>query len=121
LKNEGLVSVRRMDHNSPTQEAKMKTGIATFGCAAITLALGLACGGGGGYDNLAACERYVDAYNGLTCMSAVKLEKSTMCPSNLDLTPTDMASYYDCLAENSKCNGDIPDLAGQMNCSIPTP
>jgi hypothetical protein len=44
-----------------------------------------------------------------------------MCSSTLDLTPMDMTGYYDCMGSNAKCNGEIPDFAGQGSCKPPTP
>ena len=79
-------------------------------------AAGAASGGGGG--NQAACLEYVEHYNSLACIKKVgaTFTPSDMCPPELDITPQDMTGYYNCLKENSKCNGDIPDLAGASSC-----
>lgn len=92
----------------------------TASAAAAAVMFSLACGGGGNADNAAACKRYVEKQNGLECMKMAQLNANDMCPDTLDMSPVDMASYYDCLAENAKCNGEIPDLAGQANCTMPS-
>jgi hypothetical protein len=93
----------------------------TAGAVTAAVVFGLACGGAGGNaDNAPACKRYVEKQNSLACMSMAQLNANDMCPDTLDMSPIDMASYYDCLAENAKCNGDIPDLAGQANCTMPS-
>lgn len=98
----------------------MRNGVAGVACGLMVLAFSLACGGaGGGYDNVAACTRYVDAMNGLTCID-LNYEADQMCPTMLNSTPYDMARYYDCMAAAARCNGDIPDLAGQQDCGSPT-
>ena len=99
----------------------------TFGTVATAVFFTLACGGGAGGSmgggnsgNAEACKNYVQAYNDMTCIpDATKLDPATICPDNLDMSPVDMAEYYNCMAENSKCNGDLPDLAGQANCKMP--
>lgn len=68
--------------------------------------------------NVAACRAYVEAFNGLDCMATIKFDVDEFCPSALDLAPTDMAPYYDCLRENAKCAGELPDLAGQSECKM---
>jgi hypothetical protein len=66
--------------------------------------------------NQAACRRYVEAFNGLGCTGNIQFDIDEFCPSALDLAPSNMGPYYDCLRENAKCNGELPDLAGQVNC-----
>ena len=78
-----------------------------------------AANGGGGSGNVAACEAYVAHANALPCYP-VDFEVSDMCPAALDMTPIDMASYYQCLVEGSRCNGDIPDMTDASNCSMPS-
>lgn len=93
--------------------------------AAFTLAFTLACGGtdlstaglSGGFDNVAACEAYVDKHNSLECTKDMKYEASEMCPSALDMNPSDMSPMYDCMVENAKCDGAIPDFGGLADCS----
>ncbi len=77
-------------------------------------------GGGGGGGNAAACRNYVETYNSLPCMGSIKLKADDICPAMLDQSPIDMTGYYDCMAENSKCNGNIPDLSGVADCKMPT-
>ena len=43
-----------------------------------------------------------------------------MCPASLNMTPIDMTGYYQCMIDGSRCNGDIPDMAGASNCTMPT-
>ena len=69
---------------------------------------------GGGSDNEAACRAYVDHQNGLDCMPA-KLNADQMC-GNLGMNPQNMVPFYNCMKNNAKCNGDLPDLAGQADC-----
>ena len=87
----------------------------------LTLALGLACGGGGGGGGGSAtqdaCIAYWTHYNDMPCMSSVAdMDVETACPATLSYV--DQADYYTCLLDNAKCNGDIPDLAGQSSCSF---
>jgi hypothetical protein len=91
--------------------------------AATVLGLGLACsgmptGGGGTHANVAACKKYVEAFNGAAC-NAVDLNADDLCPSTLDMTPCDMTPYYKCMADAVKCNGEFLDISGQANCSMP--
>ena len=81
----------------------------------------LACGGmgGGNYDNVGACKNYVQAMNDLECLD-MKMNAGDMCSDMLDLSPCDLATYYNCMAESAKCNGDLPDLDGQQDCGTPT-
>jgi len=92
----------------------------TIIAAASTLGFSLACGGGGSYANVDACKSYITTQNELPCMKAAQIEADQMCPSQLDMSPIDMTEYYGCMEAAAKCNGDIPDLAGQVDCSMPT-
>jgi hypothetical protein len=102
-----------------------KTMAVVFG--GVLVAFGLACSGmnlpipgaGGSFANVEACKKYVKAFNDATC-SGTDLSEGDICPASLDMTPCDLASYYTCMADNVKCNGDFPDLSGQMNCTMPT-
>lgn len=91
--------------------------------AVVALGFGLACSGlpmgGGSFDNTGACKRYIEAYNSAECLP-VDLVAADMCPESLNLTPCDLATYYDCMAKEVKCNNGIPDLAGQASCKMPT-
>ncbi|TNE86299.1 MAG: hypothetical protein EP330_21395 [Deltaproteobacteria bacterium] len=91
--------------------------------AALGLAFSLACGGGGGgmggsFDNVGACKAYVEHFNSLECTSSINFDPNEYCPDALDLNPTDMTPFYECLSSNAKCDGTIPDLAGQADCSM---
>jgi hypothetical protein len=50
----------------------------------------------------------------------LKLDASTICSPQLDQMPCDLAPYFNCLAENTKCNGALPDIAGQASCGQAT-
>ncbi len=82
-----------------------------------------ASGGGasssGGSGNVAACQAWVAHSNSLPCYP-VDFDAAEMCPPALDMTPIDMSSYYQCMIDGSRCNGDIPDMAGASNCTMPT-
>lgn len=73
---------------------------------------------GGGAGNAEACRNYVETQNALPCMQKanVVLEYDTMCGAVAD-SPLDMSKFYTCMAENAKCDGDTPDLAGQADCT----
>lgn len=92
--------------------------------AALTLGLGLACSGGlpapgGSHANVAACKKYVEAFNGASC-NQVDLNADDLCPATLDVSPCDMSGYYSCMADAVKCNGDFLDISGQASCSMPS-
>lgn len=91
----------------------------TVAAGVSLLAFGLACGGGtGGHaGNEAACGKYVEHMNGLSCMGGVTMDKSQTC-AMLDMSPTNMEGYYGCLVENTSCDGQIPKISTE-NCSIP--
>ena len=76
---------------------------------------------GGGSGNSDACRAYVAHYNALSCVQSVGInfEADDMCPDALNLSSADMSSYYQCMSDNSKCNGDIPDMAGAADCKMP--
>ena len=96
----------------------MKRWIAV-GAAVTTMLIGLACAGGGSYQNKAACKAWLDKQNGLKCMESAQLDAS-VCPDQLDQSPIDMKGYYECMEKNAKCKGKIPDLGGQASCKMPT-
>ncbi|MCA9566356.1 MAG: hypothetical protein KC656_00875 [Myxococcales bacterium] len=94
--------------------------IAGTACLAVLGILGCGgagMGGGGGANNKAACLKWVEKHNSMPCLKVAQLDPESSCPDALDMSPTDMSKMYECQAENTKCNGDIPDLAGMMNCS----
>lgn len=66
--------------------------------------------GGVSGDNRRACEAYVEHMNTLeTCMN-ITYDADNLC-SGVDGAPVDMAPYYDCLRENSRCDGTEPVLS----------
>ncbi len=76
---------------------------------------------GGGSGNVEACTAYVEQHNSLSCVQSlgVTYEPADMCPDALNLNPNDMSEYYQCMADNSQCDGDIPKLDGLSNCEMP--
>lgn len=90
---------------------------------AVTAVFTLACGGldgaGGGADNQAACKRYVEHMNSLSCYPA-EMDADQTCPAALDMSPLDMSEYYDCLVAGATCDGDIPKIE-TAGCTPPSP
>jgi hypothetical protein len=78
--------------------------------------------GGSLSDNVAACKYYVETYNGLSCLQSagIQLNADDVCSAGLNMSPLDMRDYYKCMADNSKCNGNIPDMAGVSGCTLPS-
>ena len=74
---------------------------------------------GGSANNTAACQAWVAHSNSLSCYP-VNFDADEMCPASLDMTPVDMSSYYQCMIEGTRCNGDIPDLDDAGKCIMPT-
>lgn len=68
-------------------------------------------------DNKRACQEWVDHMNGLECVS-LTYDESEMC-QGADASPADMALYFDCAREHSRCEEGqlINELAG---CRQPT-
>jgi len=100
----------------------MNKGVVSALAGASFLALTLACGGGGGAlsgnaANKPACEAYVDHMNSMSCLT-IEYNKDDMC-SMVDMSPIDMTGYYQCLVDNSTCEGDIPKLEVD-GCTMPT-
>lgn len=99
-----------------------KPTLAVLTASATLLATSLACSGmmagmGGNAGNKTACEAYVKHMNGLECLG-VEYKADEMC-AMVDKSPLDMEEYYNCMAENSKCEGKVPkiDISG---CKMPT-
>lgn len=91
--------------------------------AALGLAFSLACGGGGaalsgGADNVGACKAYIEHYNSLDCSSIAPFDANEMCPDALDMNPTDMTPFYECMASSVSCKDGIPDFGSQSDCSM---
>lgn len=95
--------------------------IAATGSLALVAILG--CGGAGmmggaaGAGNQAACQKYVEKHNSQPCLKMAPLDAAQMCIAGLDQSPVNMVARYECMAENTKCNGDIPDLGGIADCN----
>ena len=65
------------------------------------------------FDNVAACEDWIDA----TDCSGVELSDFVDC-GGFAATQCDIASYFDCLTDNTDCSGDSPfDMSGWANCT----
>lgn len=76
----------------------------------FVLAWSLACGGGGA--NVAACESFVEHYNGLPC-NAVRIDESgrvdapdPICSSHLD-DSVELQPYFACLEAGMRCEEDL--------------
>ena len=90
---------------------------------AVAVGFVLACSGmsvpsAGSNANVAACQKYVEVFNEASC-TQVDLSAADMCPSTLDMANCDYGAYYTCMADAVKCNGEFPDLTGQVNCTSP--
>lgn len=60
--------------------------------------------------NRQACEAYVAHMNTLESCMNITYQADNLC-LGVDGAPVDMAPYYDCLRENSRCNGTEPELS----------
>lgn len=66
-------------------------------------------------DNAAACQDYIDKVNTLECYKGAAF---TFDCSIYDSTSCDIADYFDCLTENTKCNAmGQPDQSGTPSCA----
>jgi hypothetical protein len=72
----------------------------------------------GGSGNAAACQKYIERYNGLPCLGGVKVDAASMCTGQ-DAMPCDISKYWNCMAENTKCKGAMPDIVGTASCGSP--
>jgi hypothetical protein len=61
------------------------------------------------FDNQAACEAWVGAYNQLECTSGAQLDPATTCSGYTDTT-VDCSVVFDCWTDNMMCE----DLGGVM-------
>ncbi|MBX2800571.1 MAG: hypothetical protein KTR31_23025 [Myxococcales bacterium] len=86
--------------------------------AVSTVGVLLACSGlqldlpiGKSFDNVAACQSYVEAYNRLDCVTdAFRISPTDMCPDALDDYPCDMSEHYQCMADRIMCSDGRPDV-----------
>lgn len=70
-------------------------------------------------DNVAACEAWVEHFNALSCVSAdEQFDVAATCPETLNVGGLDCTAYYDCLTQNSQCDGDtlVFDDASCVGC-----
>lgn len=114
---EGLVDDALKDVATKAIEGEGGDAPAAAEAAAEPAAAAPAAAGGGG--NAAACQKYIEAYNAAPCMASAKMDAATICNPALDQMPCDVSKYFLCMAENTKCNGPIPDLAGTAGCGQP--
>ncbi|HUT78025.1 MAG TPA: hypothetical protein VM285_10085 [Polyangia bacterium] len=68
----------------------------------------LDCGGGGGYDNVGACQDLEDTINGLSCWEGEDVDM--MCDNYADYDTCDYTDYFNCTADCYSCDGDILDF-----------
>jgi hypothetical protein len=87
---------------------KLLIGLAAVGAIALT-----ACGP----DNVAACTAYVEHFNGLECLAdGADIDAASTCPDSLN-SGADLTGYYNCLIENSTCDGETLDTSGTTDCT----
>jgi hypothetical protein len=72
---------------------------------------GAGVGGAGG--NVAACERWYDEINACGEFDAGGSED---CAAYADL-PCDVTAYFDCLVDNTGCNGGVLEISGWDDCT----
>lgn len=93
----------------------MLTGAATLvallGCSGLRLPLGQ------GWNNVAACQSYVDSYNALNCVADHDaLSRIDNCPSELNRSRCDLTEHYACLHDHVQCVDGRVDVSGQIDC-----
>lgn len=60
-------------------------------------------GSGGGFNNQAACEEFINTYNGLSCVNgAASLDAQQVCASYTDNT-IDCSNIFNCWTDNLEC------------------
>lgn len=80
---------------------------------------GLAASGGGSASaaaNVAACKAHVEHFNSLSCIPEGSRHKDSYCET-YDNSFIDYKEFFDCMTENAKCNGAVPDLGGLSSCA----
>lgn len=89
--------------------------------AGLVVALaGLGCSGipsSGSPPNRLACERYADHLNGLFGCVGLVYDSENLCEGT-DLVAVDLVPAYQCLTENTRCNGDTVVLEADR-CTLP--
>ena len=83
--------------------------------------IALACGGGAAYTakNTEACERFSEHVQSLDCMGNMKATYSgNFCDTYKSNGFVDYSGFFDCMTENMKCAGDLPDTEALGNLSI---
>lgn len=92
---------------TPQPPIQRRSGLQTTLVLGVTLAAALGCSGlmdsPEAASNRAACQAWVDHMNGLEC-NLLTYDRSEMC-QGADASPADMARYFDCVREHSRCDG----------------
>ena len=70
-------------------------------------------GGDGDTDNVAACN---DWKNAVSCTGADLTVLNMLDCSMYDSYACDLSAYFDCLSDNTSCNGSVLDITGWTNC-----
>ncbi len=69
-------------------------------------------GSNGASDNVAACEAFVDSWE---CQVQGGVNP-LMCDLYAE-TACDVSDYFNCLADNTTCSGDVLDASGWIDCA----
>jgi hypothetical protein len=69
--------------------------------------------GDGSADNVAACNSWKDA---VSCEGADLSILNQLDCSTYNMYACDISAYFDCLTENTKCNGSALDVSGWTGC-----
>ena len=77
---------------------------------------GVAGGGNSVEANMQACKDHVAHWNTMDCLKSVPRDDS-FC-DGFNNAYVDYRPYFQCLTENTKCNGAIPDLGGASSCKV---
>ena len=78
----------------------------------MNIVMTLSLSGCGSYDNVAACEAWVET---MTC-GETDFSTLVVC-SNYEAIECNIADYFDCLTENYSCDMGVADTAGWAACS----
>lgn len=85
--------------------------VVLLGCSGISLPLG------NGWNNTAACRRYVESYNALLCVTDHdRLSPTDNCPTSIDRSACDLTDHYDCLRSTIQCVDGKVDVSQQRSC-----
>jgi hypothetical protein len=74
---------------------------------------------GGGFSaeaNVAACQQHIAHWNNQPCLASAPRDDD-FCKA-FDNGYADYTEYFSCLNQNTRCNGDLPDLESAANCQV---